>query len=247
MGLPLARERQQADIGGTPTIATVVVVDDHPLVRGMLRMACEERGLLVVAEAGDGVEAIDACLRLDPDVVVLDLILPRMSGFEVARRLRQEGSAARILILTGSDEPRSMLEAFRLGVSGYLEKTAPLEEIAAAVEAVASGASVFDPEHERRAREQLRELARAASTLARVSARLSPRVREVLELMAEGLTNRQIAFRLGISPSTVQGYVAGLYRDLDARGRVQAIRRAYAMGLLERVPAEGPEMRAVGP
>lgn len=213
---------------GSPRI---LLVDDHPMVRQMLRMACEAEGLEVVAEAGNGADAVDLCRQLDPDVVVLDLVLPRMHGFAVIREIKASGAKARILVLTGSDEERALIEALRLGAQGFLEKSLPADEIVAAIKAVAAGSEMLSAENGRRARLELRDLARSEGGRAR--ARLSPRALEVLGRMAEGLTNRQIATKLGISPSTVQGYIATLYRELRVQSRVQAVQRGLAWRLID--------------
>lgn len=223
----------------------VLVVDDHPIVRTMVRMACDERdGLTVVGEAGDGNEAIELAASLRPDVIVLDLILPGMSGLEVAGRLAVDDSFARILIVTASDDKSAVFEALRLGVSGYVEKTASVDEIADAIQSVARGELVFSKELERRAQVQLGEFARKARETARALARLTPREREVLALLAEGLSTRQIANRLGLSARTVESHIGNIYQKLDVRTRVQALYRAAGLGLVNLITNSGdPDRR----
>ncbi len=212
----------------------VLVVDDHPMVRTMVRMACDERdGLTVVGEAGNGNEALELAANLRPDVIVLDLILPGMSGLEVVGRLALDDSLARILIVTATDEKSAVFEALRLGVSGYVEKTASVDEIADAIQAVARGDLVFSKELERRAQVQLGEFARKARETARALARLTPRERQVLALLAEGLSTRQIANRLGLSARTVESHIGNIYQKLDVRTRVQALYRAAGLGLVD--------------
>lgn len=218
----------------------VLVVDDHPLVRTMVRLACDGRdGLTVVGEAGDGNEALELAGRLRPDVIVLDLILPRMSGLEVAGQLALDDSAARILILTATDDKSAVFEALRLGVNGYVEKTASVEEIADAIQAVARGELVFSKELERRAQVQLGEFARRARETAQALARLTPRERQVLALLAEGLSTRQIANRLKLSARTVESHIGNIYQKLDVRTRVQALYRAAGLGLVDLVSKPG--------
>jgi DNA-binding NarL/FixJ family response regulator len=212
----------------------IVLVDDHPMIRRMVRLACQERpGLEVVGEASSGPEAIELCRRLNPDMVVLDLVLPHMHGFEVIRRLREEGSRARILVLTGSDEWGALLESVRLGVNGFIEKTADPDEIADAIHLVAVGTSAFGPAQERAAKLQLLEKARRARRRGEVAAMLTPRERQILGLIAKAMTTRQMATRLKISQFTVEAHIANLYSKLGVRGRVEAAQRANELGLVE--------------
>jgi DNA-binding NarL/FixJ family response regulator len=225
---------------GTEQRVRVLVVDDHPIVRAMVRLACDERdGLTVVGEAGDGNEALRLATELQPDVIVLDLILPGMNGLEVAQRLALDESTARILILTATDDKSAVFEALRLGVSGYVEKTASVDEIADAIQTVARGELVFSKELERRAQVQLGEFARKARETARALARLTPRERQVLALLAEGLSTRQIAKRLGLSDRTVESHIGNVYQKLDVRTRVQALYRAAGLGLVNLVAQPG--------
>jgi RNA polymerase sigma factor (sigma-70 family) len=132
-----------------------------------------------------------------------------------------------------------VFEALRLGVSGYVEKTASVEEIADAIESVASGGLVFSKELERRAQIQLGEFAKRARETARALARLTPREREVLAVLAEGLSTRQIANRLGLSVRTVETHIGKIYEKLDVRTRVQALYRAAGLGLVDLLTKPG--------
>jgi RNA polymerase sigma factor (sigma-70 family) len=226
----------------------VLVVDDHPIVRAMVRVACDDRdGLIVVGEAWDGPEALRLAADLQPDIIVLDLILPGMQGLEVAQQLIAGESAARILVLTATDDKSAVFEALRLGVSGYVEKTASVEEIADAIEAVARGELVFSKELERRAQVQLGEFARKARETARALARLTPRERQVLALLAEGLSTRQIAKRLGLSDRTVESHIGNVYQKLDVRTRVQALYRAAGLGLVDLITKPGGQTERRSP
>jgi DNA-binding NarL/FixJ family response regulator len=212
----------------------ILIVDDHPLIRQIIRLGCEGRpDLEIVGEAADGHQALAMARELQPDVVVLDLVIPGMDGFEVASRLRANGSAARILIVSAHGERGIVFEALRLGAAGFLEKTASVDEIVAAVVAVAGGTEVFSVEHERSAQARLGELARAARSAARAAATLTARERQVLQLIVEGLTSRQVATRLQLSERTVETHIANLYRKLDVRTRVQALHRAASLGLVD--------------
>lgn len=217
-----------------PSVTRVMIVDDHPMVRDMIRIGCEDKAAIqVIGEFGGGQDALEACRIDDPDVMVLDLILPGMDGFEVIRRLRLQGSRARILILTNRDDQDAIFESFRRGAEGFLEKTAPLDEIIRAIEAIGEGRQVFRKEHERMAHGRLAEMARRARKAAKAASVLTRRERQVLELIAEGLTTRQMASLLQLSERTVETHIANLYDKLDVKTRVQAVHRAAGLGLVD--------------
>jgi DNA-binding NarL/FixJ family response regulator len=212
----------------------VLVVDDHPMVRDVIAMACRDRPSLdVVGEAGDGLEALELCRTLQPDVVVLDLGLPGLHGSDVIRLLRERGHPVRILVVSGRDDHAAIFESLRLGADAYLEKTRSVEHIAAAVEAVASGTQVFGMDQHRGALDALREIARRSRETARVSASLTAREGEVLDLIARGLTTRQMASHLGVSERTIETHVSHVYEKLEVRTRVQALQRATALRLID--------------
>jgi DNA-binding NarL/FixJ family response regulator len=213
----------------------VLVVEDHPVLRGVIRLACEQTpGLALAGEVGTGEEAVEACRALRPDVVVLDLNLPgALQGLDVARTVRAEGTAGRILILTGRTDEQAIFEAMRAGAHGYLEKTSGVRFIADALLRVAAGERVFTPEQERLALAELGRLARQAREASSVRSTLTERELEILALLARGLTVKQVATRLGIGPRTVETHIAKIYRKLGVRNRVQAVSRATALGLVE--------------
>jgi DNA-binding NarL/FixJ family response regulator len=216
-----------------PSPIRVLIVDDHPMVRDVIASACADRErLVVVGEAGDGLEAVEKSRELQPDVLVLDLGLPGLTGFEVIRQISQGESKPSILVVSGRSDDEAIFECIRLGVQGYLVKTVVVEEIAAAVEAVAKGARVFSVEQQRAAHGALRDLARRSRTVARASSYLTPRELTVIQLLAGGLTNRQIASMLGVSERTVSTHLAQIYRKLDVGNRLQAVNRARELNLL---------------
>jgi DNA-binding NarL/FixJ family response regulator len=235
--------REESDISLSPREAgaaedqsriRVLVVDDHPMVRDIIALACRERpALRVVGEASDGLEALELARCLLPDVIVLDLGLPNLDGFQVIRLLRQDGLPIRILVVSARDDDAAVFESSRLGADGYLDKTGSVTEIAAAVEAVAAGTRVFSVQHEQGAHDTLREIARRSRETARLTSILTRREVEVLELIALGLTSRQTASRLGVSERTVETHVGNIYEKLDVRTRVQAMRRATAFRLVD--------------
>lgn len=213
----------------------VFVVEDHPVLRGVVRLACEHTpGLALAGEAATGEEAVEACRGLHPDVVVLDLSLPgALQGLDVARALRAEGTAGRILVLTGRTDEEAVFEAIRVGADGYLEKTAGMRFIADALLRVAAGERVFTPEQERIAVSQLGEMARRTRQSSDIRAVLTQRELEILDLLSRGFTVKQVATRLGLSPRTVETHISKLYRKLGVRNRVQAVSKASAIGLVE--------------
>jgi DNA-binding NarL/FixJ family response regulator len=220
-------------------LTRVLVVEDHPLVRNLVRMACAElAGAEVVGEVGQGHRAVEEASRIHPDVIVLDLSIPGLDGLELARRLRAMGSTSRILVLTGRQQEQDLLEALRLGVDGFLDKSASSAEIAEAVRAVARGERAFTQEQELRAAAQLETVAHRARKAAAIRSRLTARQRIVLEQMANGLSAREIATQLGISERSVRTHISALYRRLGVRGRVEAVALAMELDLFPDVPNE---------
>jgi DNA-binding NarL/FixJ family response regulator len=213
----------------------VLVVEDHEVIRGVIKLACEHAfGLEVVGEVSTGEEALERCHADDPDVIVLDLALPgKVQGLDVARQLRAEGSAVRILVLTGLTDERLLFESIRVGVDGYLEKTAGVRFVAEALFRVARGERVFSRDQERAVVAQLGRLARRTREASGAQATLTDREIEILGLVAVGLTVKQVSTRLELSSRTVETHLSKLYRKLGARNRVQALSRAVALRLIE--------------
>jgi len=213
----------------------VLVVEDHPVLRGVLRLACEHTpGLALADEVGTGEEAVEAYRRTHPDVVVLDLSLPgEIQGLDVARAIRAEDRRTRILVLTARTDEQAIFEAIRVGADGYLEKTAGIRYIADALRRVGAGERVFSPEQERIALGELARLAARSREASRVRASLTDREVEILALVSEGMSVKQIAKRLRLSGRTVESHIAKLYRKLEVRNRVQAVSRAAALGLID--------------
>ena len=216
-----------------PPKATVLVVDDHPAVRSMVRQACMQSSRLrVVGEVADGVAALEEIHKLQPDVAVLDLMLPGLTGLEVVRAVRSEGFSTRCLILTARDDPESLFEAVRADAAGYLDKSTDLATLADAIEAVAAGGTVITETQRRQAATQLGTFLRRERESSRAASLLSGRELEVVGLIKEGLTTGQMAARLGLSARTVESHISSAYRKLDVESRVQAVSRATELGLL---------------
>ena len=214
--------------------ARVLIVGDQPVLQNVIRMACgASLHLEVAAEVASGREALDAYRFLFPDLVLIDVSLPDMSGFEVARRLRREVPRPKILVLSGRTDDETLFESIRVGVDGYLEKTAGVQQVVAALERLAAGERLFTPDQERSAIEGLGRLARRAREASDISPSITPRELVILQLLGEGLTMQQVANRLGVSTRTVEAHVAKLYRKLDASNRVQALAKAADLGLIE--------------
>ena len=225
----------------------VVIIGGHPVIRGVVRLACGGvEGASVVAEASTLAEAAEVVADARPDLLVLDLDLPDGDGIEILERLAderirdQEGSPLRLLVLSDRDDGASVLEALRLGASGYLTKSEGLRGLTTALRRVAAGHRVVPPELEERAVTELGRFARQARERADIEAAITPREREVLFQLAEGLTTQQIGRRLSISPRTVETHVSKLYRKLDVSSRVQAVSRAASLGLIDLGDRRGP-------
>lgn len=213
----------------------MLVIAGHPVIIGVLRLACDaEPSLQIVGEAFDGTQGLELASRTPADAIVLDLELDDLGGLEVLRSLRDDGFVGGVLALSDRADGTTVLDAMRLGADGYLTKADGLRDIGAAVLRVAKGERVVDESLERAAVLELGRFARQARGGSEdVADTITPRERQILQLLAEGLTMRQVARRLGISPRTVETHVAKLYRKLDVRTRVQAIARAASIGLID--------------
>ncbi|MEV6597513.1 response regulator transcription factor [Actinoplanes sp. NPDC051346] len=213
----------------------VLLADDQPMLRSGLKAALAgSGGLAVVGEAGDGVEAVDLSRRLLPDVVVMDLRLPRLDGLSVIRRIVEAGLAVRVLVLTTDDTDERVLGAVAAGASGYLCKDVPAGELVAAIRTVAAGGAVVAPRILDRLLTRMAEILPAAETTAAASVldTLTDREREVLVHVAKGHSNAEIARALLVSETTVKTHVGHMLTKLRLRDRVQAVVLAYETGLV---------------
>lgn len=208
----------------------VLVADDHPLFRkGLIRLLSSLEHVEVVAQAATGDEAVAAALEHQPDVVVMDLRMPDLDGVEATRRIVATSPHIRVLVLTMFEDDASVFAAMRAGALGYLLKEADEEEIARAVQSVASGEAVFGPAVARRVIQYFTTPATARPSP--VFPELTNREREVLELLAQGRNNGDIARRLFLSPRTVRNHVSNIFTKLAVADRAQAIVRAREAGL----------------
>jgi DNA-binding NarL/FixJ family response regulator len=218
----------------------VVIADDQDLVRAGLRVILETNGVDVVAEAADGAEAVAAALRHRPDVVLMDVRMPVVDGIEATRRIRASGEDdVRVLVVTTFDLDEYVFEALRAGASGFLLKDAPRAELLRGIEVIAAGDALLAPSATRRlVADFARRRAAAPPPAADQLAVLTPRERHVLELLARGLTNSEIAAELVVGSATVKTHVGHVLTKLGLRDRVQAVITAYEVGLV--LPGDGP-------
>jgi len=221
-------------------MTTLLIADDQALVRVGLRKILEsEPGTTVAGEARDGQDAVAAARRLRPDVVLMDIRMPVLDGIEATRRIVRDQPASRVLILTTFGLDEYVYDALRAGASGFMLKDAPPEEIAAAVRIVASGDALLAPAVTRTVIEEFTRIpARPQPAVPRVVNDLTPREREVLDLLIRGLSNPEICRELVISEATAKTHVAKILQKLGLRDRVQAVIFAYESGLVS--PGSAP-------
>jgi len=210
-------------------VIQILLADDQALVRGGFRLILEaEPDIEVVGEAADGEQAVAGALQTRPDVVLMDIRMPVLDGIEATRRLIPRLSTTRVVILTTFDLDNYVVDAFRAGASGFLLKTAPPPQLVAAIRTVHAGDGLLAPASTRRLIEQSARPPAPAPALDTLTAREL----DVLRLLAQGLTNAEIATELVVEPSTVKSHVASLLAKLGLRDRVQAVVFAYESGLV---------------
>ena len=213
----------------------VLIVDDQELVRTGFRLFLETQpGLAVVGEAGDGEEAIERVRELRPDVVLMDIRMPIMDGVEATAKLTSGAiePAPRVLVLTTFDLDEYVFGALRAGAAGFLLKDAPRERLIEAIRVVHSGEALLSPSITRRLIEDFAARSDRIEPPAAVLAELTPREREVLVLVAHGLSNAEIAARLVVTEATVKSHVGAVLLKLGLRDRVQAVVFAYENGIV---------------
>jgi DNA-binding NarL/FixJ family response regulator len=207
----------------------VLLADDQALVRGGFRLILDaEPDIDVVAEAGDGEEAVARAVETKPDLVLMDIRMPKLDGIKATRQLLAQLDTTRVLILTTFDLDEYVVDAFRAGASGFLLKTAPPHQLVAAVRTVYDGDALLAPASTRRLIEQFAHPHNNPAVLEELTAR----EQDVIRLLARGLTNAEIADKLVVEPSTVKSHVASLLMKLGLRDRVQAVVYAYENGIV---------------
>ncbi len=188
----------------------------------------------VVGEASDGSQALQAVEAAEPDVVIIDVIMPTKDGIEATREIKNAFPNVGVVVLSGHDEQQFVFDALKAGASGYLLKTAELDEVVQAVKAVAQGEALLDPSLASRMLTEFQTYQKAELT--EVFQPLTPREREILQLMSQGLPNKTIASRLSISERTVTTHVANIYSKLHVNNRVSAIQEAMRRRILDYNP-----------
>ncbi len=229
---------------------TIAVADDQAIIRaGLVKLLESEPDLAVSGEAADGVEALGLVRETRPDVVLMDIRMPRLDGLEATRRIAQDFPGTRVIVLTTFGLDEYVFEALRSGASGFLLKDTEPEHLIAAIRLVATGESLLAPAATRRLIEA--RAARSAAADATLDA-LTPRERDVFRLLARGLSNAEIAAELVVSDATVKTHVASVLTKLGLRDRVQAVILAYESGVVamdEKVSwrADGSGLHGDGP
>lgn len=214
----------------------VLVADDHEMIRqAVVMMLRQEPDIEVVGEAGDGAEAVRIATEMMPDVVLMDVRMPRRSGIEATAQIKETSPTTRIVMLTVSDEEADLYDAVKAGASGYLLKHTPVEEIAEAVRNVFTGQSQISPSMATKLLSEFQTMVKKEDkpTQAAASPRLTEREMEVLKHVAKGLNNRDIAKELYISENTVKNHIRNILEKLHLHSRMQAVVYAVREGMLE--------------
>ena len=212
----------------------VVVVDDQELFRrGLIMLVGAEDDIEVVGEASDGEEATDARRALVPDVILMDVRMPKRSGIEACVAIKQVAPSAKIIMLTMSDEEADLYDAIKNGASGYLLKDASIDEVSQAIRVVADGQSLISPSMAAKLLEEFKTISRTGGKADAIAPKLTDRELEVLNLVARGLNNREIAKQLFISENTVKNHVRNILEKLQLHSRMEAVMYAVREKLLD--------------
>ena len=210
-------------------MTTVLLADDHRMLRDSLRHSLEENGFDVVGEAGDGAEAVRLAAALRPDVVLMDVSMPALDGVEATRQIVRILPGTQIVMLTMHSDGDVMARAIQAGAVGYLVKDCSIEDVVATLRLAASGEATLSPAL---ARSMLAEVNSAVGQPEPAKSAISAREEEVLQLVADGMSLPEVAAALFISVKTVKNHLASIYAKLDARDRTQAVLRAVRMGIV---------------
>jgi DNA-binding NarL/FixJ family response regulator len=210
----------------------VLLVDDHDLFRTGLRNLLEDEGVDVVGEAAEGEDALRYVRELQPDVVVMDLNMPRMNGVEATKRIVAHAPLTRVVVLTISDQDADVMDAIFAGACGYLLKDSSIEDVMRGIQAAAIGESLISPTIAGKVLERIRAASASPDAAEAIRAELSDREIEVLKLIANGKDNAQIAADLHISPKTVKNHISNILMKLQIENRIQAAVYAVRSGIV---------------
>ena len=210
----------------------VLLVDDHDLFRTGLRNLLEEQGVNIVAEASNGSEALHFVRELAPEVVVMDLNMPGMSGVDATRHISRDAPLTRVIVLTISDEEQDVMDAILAGACGYLLKDASIQDVLKGIRAAAIGESLISPHIAGKVLERVRGTTPSSEAAATIRTELSDREIQVLKLIANGNDNSVIAGELHISPKTVKNHISNILMKLQIENRIQAAVYAVRSGLV---------------
>lgn len=213
-------------------MASVLIVDDAELFREALKAAFSQEGFQVVGVAADAMAAIDMVREHEPDLVMLDLLMPGMSGLEVLGTIAKASPRSRIVLLTASESAEDLLAAVKAGASGYLTKDTPLPRLVSAMEDVLDGGAAISPAMGGKLFSALRDLLRHSNTASLRTPELTGRELEILTLVGEGKTSKEIAEDLFISENTVRNHVRNILDKLGMKSRFEAVNWAYREGLI---------------
>jgi DNA-binding NarL/FixJ family response regulator len=222
----------QIEDGHNVASVRVLLVDDHDLFRTGLRNLLEERGIQIAGEAGEGGDAVRLVRELAPEVVVMDLNMPGMTGIEAIRQIHGFAPLTRVLVLTISDQDDDVLDAILAGACGYLLKDASVDELIRGISAAAVGESLVSPAIAGKVLQQVRATAVSPEAADTIRAELSERELDVLKLIAAGNDNAMIAAQLHISPKTVKNHISNILMKLQIENRIQAAVYAVRSGLV---------------
>ncbi len=211
----------------------VLLVEDHAIVRQGLRRVLEERGLEVAGEAADGREAVKMVGELGPEIVIMDITMPRLGGIETTRQIRKVNPGIKVIMLTIHDEETFIYKSFDAGADGYMVKENAMEDLLDAIDTVMRGEVYLSPNFSPKVLEAYRKMSKSGRKKVDDFSRLTNREREVLQLIAEGHTSKEIAVLLYISVKTVENHRANIMRKLDIHETAGLVRYAIKIGLVD--------------
>jgi DNA-binding NarL/FixJ family response regulator len=216
-----------------PDRMMVLLVEDHAIVRQGLRRLLEERGLVVAGEASDGRQAVKMARELDPDIVIMDITLPRLGGIEATRKIRKMNPDTKVIMLTIHDEESFIYKSLDAGANGYMVKDKATDDLLDAIDTVMRGEVYLSPNFSPKVLESYRKLSKSGRKKIDDFSRLTNREREILQLIAEGYTSKEIANMLFISVKTVENHRANIMSKLDIHETAGLVRYAVRIGLVD--------------